>query len=137
LSSNGRFVLLNYSSFQLSCHSILHVKLILLFKYFYRPGASAGVWMSFLLPTAVILSAYSCHNVSELYRTAATLSLGLLGTSVVLLAKTCSSKTHEYTLIIPSVFTYIRLYFYNKMGKFHGYTGCFKMTPRNFCRCIT
>jgi hypothetical protein len=103
-----------------------------MFKFFYRPGASAGVWMSFLLPTAIILGAYSCHNVSELYRTAATLSLGLLGTSVVFLAKTCSSKTHEYTLIIPSVFTYIRLYFYNKVGKFHRYTGCFKRTLQNF-----
>jgi hypothetical protein len=99
---------------------------------FYRPGASAGVWMSFLLPTAIILGAYSCHNVSELYRIAATLSLGLLGTSVVFLAKTCSSKTHEYTLIIPSVFTYIRLYFYNKIGKFHRCTGYFKRTVQNF-----
>ncbi|PNF41090.1 hypothetical protein B7P43_G06227 [Cryptotermes secundus] len=90
-----------------------------------RPGASAGLWMSFLLPTAIILGAYSCHNVSELYRTAATLSLGLLGTSVVFIAKACSSKTHEYTLIIPSVFTYIRLYFYNKIGVWFSIAGGF------------
>jgi hypothetical protein len=88
--------------------------------------------MPFLLPTAIILSAYSCSNVSELYRTAATLSLGLIGTSVVFLARACGSETHDYTLIIPSVFTYIRLYFYDKIGKFHRYTCCFKRSLPNF-----
>jgi hypothetical protein len=73
--------------------------------------------MSFLLPTAIILSTYSCHNVSELYRTAATLSLGLTGTSVVFLVKTCKCRTYEYAFIIPPVFTYMQLYFYNKIGK--------------------
>jgi hypothetical protein len=87
--------------------------------------------MSFLLPAAVILGAYSCRNVSELYRTAATLSLGLIGTSVVFLARACGSKTYEYTLIITSVFTYIRLYFYNKIGKFHRYVCCFKRSLPN------
>lgn len=73
--------------------------------------------MSFLLPTAIILSTCSCSNVSELYKTAATLSLGLLGSSVVFLAKTCNCKTYEYAVIIPPVFTYVQLYFYNKIGK--------------------
>ncbi|XP_021941018.1 dolichol kinase isoform X2 [Zootermopsis nevadensis] len=90
-----------------------------------KPGASVGIWMSFLLPAAIILSTYSCHNVTELYKTAATLSLGLLGTSVVFVTKPCNCKMYEYVLTIPPVFTYMLLYFYNGIGVWFSIAGGF------------
>lgn len=88
-----------------------------------RPGASAGIWISFLLPTAIILSCCSCHNITELYKIAATLSLGLLGSSVAFFAKTCKVKTHEGAFIVPALITYILLHFYNKIGVWFSIAG--------------
>ncbi|PSN49426.1 hypothetical protein C0J52_06599 [Blattella germanica] len=90
-----------------------------------RPGASSGVWMSFLLPTAVILGANINHNVSEVYHIAATLSFGLLATSAFFLFKKCSSNKQDYLFIIPPVFTYIWLFFYNKIGIWFSVAGGF------------
>ena len=73
--------------------------------------------MCFLLPTAVILGASASQNVSEVYQVAATLSFGLLATSTIFLLNTSTRSRQNYIFIIPPVFTYIRLFFYNKIGK--------------------
>ncbi|XP_069689568.1 dolichol kinase isoform X2 [Periplaneta americana] len=90
-----------------------------------RPGASAGIWMSFLLPTAIIVGSNSNHDVSELYEIAVSLSLGLLGTSALFIARSYKCRTQDYAFVIPPVFTYIQLFFYNKVGVWFSIAGGF------------
>ncbi|KAJ9600871.1 hypothetical protein L9F63_000983 [Diploptera punctata] len=89
-----------------------------------RPGAGAGVWMSFLLPISVIISANTSQNVTEVYKIAATLSYGLLATSAIFLLSD-SKNRQDKIFLIPPVFTYANLFFSNKIGIWFSMAGGF------------
>lgn len=104
---------------------------------FYRNGASPGLWLCFMLPTAVVLGFWNHPNCSYSYRTSTCLSIGLLLSSLtVVFQVNHSAQFRTVCCALNSITTTLLLNYFSHHSKrfvlssstyLLFYTSCFKM----------
>lgn len=83
-----------------------------------RNGASPGLWLCFMLPSAVVLGFWNHPNCSYSYRTSTCLSIGLLLSSLtVVFQVNHSAQFRTVCCAINSITTTLLLYYFSHHSK--------------------